>query len=395
MPFRHDGYTAKRSTGKIEEMKSYPVKSYPVTDPTKLERMLFDAGLVREVSLAEIYDIKARTSIQRTWQNPAVCCRRLDIRNPSDWNDKLHACMRGEFFAYVLKDSRRVLDLGCGEGWPTLYLARVLPEVTGLELSPEHVALARRSAEIMGLRSVRFDVGRIEKLPYEDEAFDGVCFGGNVFTYTSDPHEMLAEIARVLKYGGAFAFEQWPVDPSAGPSESIQWFIDGGPPIVHYGAASGLKNRSYFLFIKPDSPQGMRLTDLAGRMAGELSGEQREACEEIKTDIEAGFLDLVQKAIYPGECRALAAHEFPDALAKAGFEDVKSWALPNAVAFARVLRDAGISDDLRTDDIHTFLSALVAAAPRSEGWRHQWVTCEKKKEGVEQWHAADRAERGG
>ena len=349
--------------------------AYPVTDPTRLERMLFDAGLVQQVSLAEIYDIKGRTSIQRTWQDPAVCHRTLDVRNPRDWSDKLHACMRGEFFAYALKDCRSVLDIGCGEGWPSLYLARSLPEVVGLELSPEHVTLARRSAEIMGLKNARFQVGQIEHIPYEDSVFDGVCFGGNVFTYTSDPHEMLVEIARVMKSGGPFAFEQWPVDPSAPPAESIQWFIDGGPPILHYGASSGLMNRSYFLFIKPNTSQGTRLIELSCRMAGELSREQREACEEIKAEIEAGSLDIVERALYPGECRALAAEEFPDALAKAGFVDVRSWALPNAVAFATVLRDAGVSEHLRNEDIHSFLRALVAGAPRSEAWVHQWVTC--------------------
>ncbi len=351
------------------------MNSYPVTSPSRLEKMLFDAGLVVEVPQPEIYDIMARTSIQRSWQNPDICKATPDICDPRQWNDKLHACMRGEFFVHVLKGCRRVLDVGCGEGWPSLYLARSISEVVGLEISAEHIALARNSAKLMGLDNMRFEVCNIEKLPFPDNSFDGVCFGGNVFTYCYDSREMLGEICRVLKPDGAFAFEQWPVPPK--PAwEKISWFIDGGPPILHYGAGIGLYGCEYFIYIKPDSEQGKWLMDLAERMSGELSREQREACEKIKGDIEEGNLDIVEKALV-SKGRSLGVDEFPAMLIETGFRDVNSWALPNAVTFAKTLQQEGILAHMQPEDLLPCLRALVVSSQIYPGWVTNWVTCRK------------------
>ncbi len=351
--------------------------SYPVTDPSLLEELLYDAGLVEEVSLATIYDIKARTSIQHSWQHPEAYALALDVQNPAHWDNKLLACMRGEFFAHVLQGCRRVLDVGCGEGWPSLYLARSIPEVVGLDLSPEHIALARNTARFMGLSNVRFEVAHIESLPFADASFEGVCFGGNVFTYRSDPQVMLRELGRVLVKDGPFAFEQWPIDPATPPWERILWFIDGGAPILHYGAGSGLFSRAYFILLRPDSEPGRRMVELAQRMSGELSAEQRRSCEEIVQQIEDGALHVVEKALCSGEDRSLSADEFPSLLRNAGFAKVTSWALPDAVAFAENLRQAGILARLQSGALRPALRALVASAATCPGWVHHWVTCYK------------------
>ena len=352
--------------------------SCPFDHPSALEQLLFEAGLVRRVSLAEIYDIKARTSIQRAWQDPEACVRQPNVHDPRQWYDKLHACTRGEFFVQALEGCNRILDVGCGEGWPSLYLARTFPHVTGIDLSPGHIALAQRSAEIVDLTNVEFRVERIETLEFADQEFDGVCFGGNVFTYDCDPAEMLFQLHRVLKTGGTFAFEQWPVDPAREPSERIGFFIDGGPPILHYCAGIGLVSRSYFIYIRPESNEGRHLSDLSQRMVGELSPEQRETCEAIKLEIENGELQLVEDAVYSGEDRSLSDDEFPRLLGEAGFVDVMSWALPDAVAFAQDLDRAGLLSRLRQEDLVPYLRALVKSSARCPGWTHTWVTCSRE-----------------
>lgn len=367
---------------------------YPVSEPSRLEQRLFDADLIRRVSLADFYDVKARTSVQRLWQEPEEYALKLDAQNPAHWEHKLHASIRGEFFAHVLSGCRRVLDVGCGEGWPSLYLARYLPQVIGLDLSPEHVALATNTASFMGLGNVYFASACIGELPFPGQTFDGVCFGGNVFTYGFEPLAMLQEIRRVLRDGGPFAFEQWPIDPDRPAWERIQWFIDGGPPILHYGAGSGLLDRSYFIYLKPESEPGRRLAalahcsdaeqteaqriaDRARRFSGELTEEQRLACEQIKQQLESGDLEDVERAEYTGESRSLAAHEFPDLLAQAGFVDIRSWALPDSAAFARSLQKSGVLAHLYAEDVRPSIRALVASARTAPGWDHQWVTCRK------------------
>ena len=349
----------------------------PFDCPSKLETLLFAAGKVRKVSLPEIYDIKARTSIQRTWQDPKVCRTLPKVTEPEHWNDKLHACVRGEFFVQALKGCGKILDVGCGEGWPSLYLARSFPAVVGIDLSPEHIALARSTAELMRLSGIEFEIGLIEDLRFGDEEFDGVCFGGNVFTYGVSAEVMLRQVHRVLKPKGVFAFEQWPTDPSQPHFEQIGWFIDGGPPILHYSAGHGLYSRTYFIYIDPQTNQGRRLSELATRMDGELTAEQRKSCEEIKRDLEQGELGIVVEAIYAGVDRSLSAEELPRSPHEAGFADVTSWALPDARQFARSLEADGSLSKLPQDDVLPFIRALVSSAPRCPGWVHQWVTCRK------------------
>ncbi|MEW6751177.1 MAG: class I SAM-dependent methyltransferase [Candidatus Latescibacterota bacterium] len=102
--------------------------SYRVHGPSALERVLFDAGLVQWVSLAQVYDVKAGTSAQRSSIDPRVYRVPPDVHDPEGWANEVWATARWEWFAYVLRDCRRVLDVGCGEGRPSLYLSHYVPE---------------------------------------------------------------------------------------------------------------------------------------------------------------------------------------------------------------------------------------------------------------------------
>jgi len=356
---------------------------YFVSQPTHLEKLLFDAEMVTLVSLAAIYDVKAGTTAQRAWQSAGVCRAPPDIHDPRAWDDKLHASVRGEFFVRAMRGCHRVLDLGCGEGFPSLYLATAIPEVVGIDVSAAHLALARNTARLMGLQNARFEQASIEDLPYPDGAFDGVCFGGNVFTYGYDPRRMLSEIHRVLApggpsagRGGTFAFEQFAVDAGQPPWERTLWFIDGGPPIFHYGAGAGLCNREYLIYLDPSSAEGGRIAKLAQVVRDEyLTAEQTAAFEAVQAALESGRLEIIQKVWWAGEGRSLSAEEFPALLEEAGFSDVTSWALPDAVAFAQSLADQGVLGRLRQDDLRPCLCALVTSAPTSPGWQHACVTC--------------------
>ena len=236
--------------------------SCPVSNPSKLEGLLYNLHLVSRASEAEVYDIIALNVIQCAWQSPEAVTRRPDIQNPSDWYDKLHACMGGEFFLHALEDCQRVLDIGCGEGWPSLYLARSVPEVVGLDALPEQVALAENAARLLGVENVRFELGCANDLPFEDQSFDGICFGGNVLYYRSTPEEKLHESARVLRPGGRFAFELGPMDPNAPFSGKAILLLDTEPVSILYSVRKGLRYRSYLIYLSSDSEQAKWLADL-------------------------------------------------------------------------------------------------------------------------------------
>lgn len=96
-----------------------------------------------------------------------------------------------------------VLDVNCGTGTQAIVTAAATGgsgRVTGIDLSREMIAMARRKA---GSGSIEFIVANAEDMPFEDATFDSA-------TITLAYHEMnrqgrsnaLAEIGRVLKPGG-------------------------------------------------------------------------------------------------------------------------------------------------------------------------------------------------
>jgi len=92
---------------------------------------------------------------------------------------------------------RRILDVGCGDGSLMRVLSRHGASVSGLEVSEEAAARARRTAA----GPVR--VGRAEALPYADRSFDAVVFMKSLHHVPPENQETaLGEAARVLVPGG-------------------------------------------------------------------------------------------------------------------------------------------------------------------------------------------------
>jgi len=104
-----------------------------------------------------------------------------------------------------LREGAAVLDIGCGIGGAARFLAdRHGCHVTGVDLTPEYVAVARVLSDAVGLgERLAFRVGSATSLPFEDGAFDAATVlhvGMNV----PDKRSLCAEAARVLRPGGVF-----------------------------------------------------------------------------------------------------------------------------------------------------------------------------------------------
>ena len=102
-----------------------------------------------------------------------------------------------------LSGGERVLDVGCGMGADVFDLvARVGPNghVTGVDLSESLIDEARRHAEGRNL-PVSFEVGNVEELRFDDDAFDAVRTE-RLLMHVPDADRGLAEMVRVLKPGG-------------------------------------------------------------------------------------------------------------------------------------------------------------------------------------------------
>jgi len=101
----------------------------------------------------------------------------------------------------------RVLEVGCSFGHQTFLLARRFAHVTGVDLSPESIELAKRRAAHWRVSNVDFAVADAERLSdLADGAFDAV-FSFSTLRFCGEPVRALREMLRVLRPGGVAAVD--------------------------------------------------------------------------------------------------------------------------------------------------------------------------------------------
>jgi ubiquinone/menaquinone biosynthesis C-methylase UbiE len=99
-----------------------------------------------------------------------------------------------------LTKQHHVLDVGCGTGETSVYLAKAYScKVTAIDLHPGMIAHAKKRIQDHGV-PVELVQGDIQSLPFQNNTFD-VLFSESVTVFT-DLSKTLSEYARVLKPGG-------------------------------------------------------------------------------------------------------------------------------------------------------------------------------------------------
>lgn len=106
-----------------------------------------------------------------------------------------------------MKEGDSLLDVATGSGNAALEAARRGASVTGLDLTPDLLEVARERAQAEGLL-IQFDEGDASELPYEDDRFDRVVsvFGA---MFAPDHARAAAELLRVCRPGGTVAVTAW------------------------------------------------------------------------------------------------------------------------------------------------------------------------------------------
>ncbi len=101
-----------------------------------------------------------------------------------------------------LEPGERVLDLGCGAGWATRILARLVadgPEgrgqVVGLDIADEMIRRARAASR--DFSNILYVWGSAQQIPWEENFFDKVL-SVESFYYYPDQHRVLHELFRVM-----------------------------------------------------------------------------------------------------------------------------------------------------------------------------------------------------
>lgn len=98
----------------------------------------------------------------------------------------------------------RAIELGCGTGYVSSWMARRGADVVGIDISAEQLATARRLAEEHSI-DVTLIEGSAEAVPEPDASFDFAIseYGAAIWC---DPYVWIPEVARLLKPGGRLVF---------------------------------------------------------------------------------------------------------------------------------------------------------------------------------------------
>lgn len=139
-----------------------------------------------------------------------------------------------------LLDLGDVLDVGCGDGTTAQLLAPRAATYTGLDRSARMIEAARR--RLRDVDGVEFVQGDMHRLPFEAGRFDEVVLL-HVLTYTKEPAQVVAELARVLRPGGRLVLATLALHAHVGATATYGHVNEGFKPgtLRRMLASAGLK----------------------------------------------------------------------------------------------------------------------------------------------------------
>ena len=108
----------------------------------------------------------------------------------------------------VFREKAKILDIGCGGGFPLLELAQRFgagSEVIGIDPWKASTNRLKAKAKTMGVNNIHIINGVAEELPIENNYFD-LIVSNNGLNNCSDQIKVLSECYRTLKPGGQLVF---------------------------------------------------------------------------------------------------------------------------------------------------------------------------------------------
>jgi len=164
---------------------------------------------------------------------------------------------------------KRLLEIGCGLGTDLLQFARAGAQVTGIDLTPAGVDLARKRFSLYGIPA-DLQVADAENLPFPDGTFE-VVYSFGVLHHTPDTQKAIDEAYRVLKPGGEIILMLY---------HKHSWHVLAGVPFM--AITRWLRNKSVSMSVMED---WIRIYDGAGNPLGKAysRSEVRRMTRQFRT----------------------------------------------------------------------------------------------------------------
>jgi SAM-dependent methyltransferase len=165
-----------------------------------------------------------------------------------DWSlvdDRYWNTASDEFLPVALRwknlGKKTVLDIGCGRGRHTLFLAEMGFDVTATDISPEGIEQLRQAAKLKDLENkIRTVVCDMVELPFERDSFDAVLAFHSIYhTDYAGLKTVIARITGLLKESGQLYIT---FNSKSNPSyhASDNEVIDEYTIIRHFGHEEGI-----------------------------------------------------------------------------------------------------------------------------------------------------------
>jgi len=267
-----------------------------------------------------------------------------DPRQEHHW---AYAALVEDFASHLPAGRDRVLDLGPGDGWPSIPLAAALLQasVLGVDPSPRRVAVCRVNAARMGLRNAGFVAGDGGALPLLDASVD-LAVASHALEETPDPERTMRELARVLRPGGVLRVQSqvWRLPSPRLETITLTEGIDSLLFTYALRTQEPPRERRYVLVL-PSTPEAAEAhRDALIETAGwpRAYGETR-----VEADVAVGILERLaphaERSLVV-ELRRWTPEWLVEELGRAGFSDARATA--HAGDAARLAaRDASAIED--------------------------------------------------